>query len=296
MKKFLPIAFLALAVPLAAFAYTSPGKPTGFVNDFASVFTVEQKASLEQVLTENEKATGNEISIIVVSSLDGDTIENYAEKLFQEWGIGKKEADNGALLLVALEDRKMRIEVGYGLEPTLTDAISSRIIRNTITPQFKEGKYYEGIAGGVEQMIAATKGEALAPIPESTFPWPDSLEAYVFLIWVGFALLQWILSMLARSRSWWMGGALGGAAGVIAIIFATLTAGLIVAAIFIPLGLLLDYFVSREYAKSSASGRTPHWWAGGPWIGGGFGGGGGLGGFGGFGGGRSGGGGSSGNW
>lgn len=295
MKKFLPIAFLALAVPLAAFAYTSPGKPTGFVNDFAGVLSAEQRTTLEQALQENQKTTGNELTVVTVKSLGGDTVEDYSVELFKEWGIGKEGADNGALLLIALDDRAMRIEVGYGLEPTLTDAISSRIIRNSITPQFKEGKYYEGIAAGVEQMIAATKGEALAPAPESAFPWPDSLEAYVFLIWVGFALLQWILSMLARSRSWWMGGALGGAAGVIIALLATMAAGLIVAAIFIPLGLLLDYFVSREYAKSSALGRTPHWWAGGPWVGGGFGRGG-FGGFGGFGGGRSGGGGSSGNW
>lgn len=295
MKKLILIAFLALAMPIAAFAYSSLGKPTGFVNDFASVFTIEQKASLEQVLTENERATGNEISVVVVSSLDGDTVENYAEKLFQEWGIGKKGADNGALLLVAIEDRKLRIETGYGLEPTLTDAVSSRIIRNTITPQFKEGKYPEGIAGGVEQMIAATKGEALALAPESTKPWWADVETDFILFWLGLGLLEWLFSMLARSRSWWMGGVVGGAAGLLTAFFVTLALGLVVAALLVPLGLLLDYFISREYAKSNELGRKPHWWAGGPWIGGGFGGGSG-GGFGGFGGGHSGGGGSSGNW
>ena len=294
MKKLLPVALLFLLVPLVALAYTSLGKPSGFVNDYAGVLSSEQRSSLEQLLTENQKATGNELSVAVISSLDGDTIENYAEKLFQEWGIGKKGADNGALLLVAIDDRKLRIEVGYGLEPVLTDAVSSQIIRNTITPQFKEGKYAEGVAAGVEQMIAATKGEALAPAPETTNPWWADIETDIVLFWLGLGLLQWLLSMLARSRSWWMGGVVGGAAGLVTALFVTLTFGLIVVAVLVPLGLLLDYLISRDYAKSGELGRKPHWWAGGPWIGSGFGGG--SGGFGGFGGGHSGGGGSSGNW
>lgn len=293
MKKILLALFFA--APLFAFAYSSPGKPTGFVNDFAGVLSVEQKASLEQMLLGNKQATGNEITVVTVQSLGGDTVENYAVQLFKEWGIGQKGKDTGALLLIAIGDRTMRIEVGYGLEPTLTDAISSRIIRNSITPQFKEGKYYEGIAAGVEQMVAATKGEALAPAPETKNPWWADMQTDFILLWICFGLLQWLLSIMARSRSWWAGGALGGVIGLLTILFTTLTIGLVVAAIFVPLGLLLDFIVSREYAKSGEAGRTPHWWAGGPWIGGGFGGGGG-GGFGGFGGGGSGGGGSSGNW
>lgn len=294
MKKLLVILFFA--VPLAAFAYTSPGKPSGFVNDFAGVLSAEQKTTLEQTLKDNQQATGNELTVVTVKSLGGDTVENYAVSLFKEWGVGKKGADNGALLLIALDDHAMRIEVGYGLEPVLTDALSSQIIRDTLAPRFKEGKYYEGITAGVAQMIAATKGEVVASAPETAAPWWMDMRLDVFLIWIAFGVLQWALSVLARSRSWWMGGVLGGAAGVVAWLFATMTAGLIVGAIFVPLGLLLDFFVSREYAKSGEAGRTPHWWAGGPWIGGGFGGGGGLGGFGGFGGGRSGGGGSSGSW
>lgn len=293
MKKILAVLFFA--APLFAFAYTSPGKPTGFVNDFAGVLTAEQKALLGQMLFQNRRATGNEITVVTVQSLSGDTVENYAVQLFKEWGIGQKSTDTGALLLVAIDDRKMRIEVGYGLEPTLTDAVSSRIIRNTITPQFKEGKYPEGITAGVEQMIAATKGEALALAPESANPWWADMQTDFILLWICFGLLQWLLSIMARSRSWWAGGVVGAVIGLLTILFTTLVAGLVVAAIFIPLGLLLDFFVSREYSKSGEAGRTPHWWAGGPWIGGGFGGSGG-GGFGGFGGGGSGGGGSSGSW
>jgi len=115
------------------------------------------------------------------------------------------------------------------------------------------------------------------------------------LFWIISVFLQVILSIFARSRSWWLGGVFGGIVGIITMFFATLNFGIIVTAILIPLGLILDYFISKEYAKSSQLGRKPRWWAGGPWIGGGLGGGH-SGGFGGFGGGSSGGGGASGSW
>ena len=297
MKKILAVLFFTITAPLIALAYASPGNPTGFVNDFANVLTAEQKTTLEQTLVQNEKSTGNEISVAVVSSLGGDTVENYAEKLFKEWGIGKEKQDNGALLLVAIEDRKMRIEVGYGLEPVLTDAISSWIIRDNLTPKFKEGKYYEGITAGVEKMIAATKGEVTVPASENGGQWWNDPQIFFFLFWLVIVFAQAILSMLARSRSWWMGGVFGGVAGVLTMIFATLAIGIIITAFLVPLGLILDYFISKEYAKSGQLGRKPRWWAGGPWIGGGFGGGNSSGGgFGGFGGGSSGGGGASGSW
>jgi uncharacterized protein len=288
---------ILLAAPLFALAYTSPGAPTGLVNDFAHVLAADQVASLESALQANKQSTGSEIAVVTIKSLDGDTIENYAVKLFEEWGIGQKGKDNGALLLIAIEDRKVRIEVGYGLEPVLTDALTSSIIRNTLAPAFKEGKYYEGISSAVHEMAAVVAGDASGvptDTPESSAPWWGNFRLDGFVLWIVFLAFQWFMSVMARSRSWWLGGAVGGVIGVIVLLIAGLTIGLITGAILIPLGLLLDYFVSREYGASAAAGRKPHWWAGGPWIGGGFGGGGG--GFGGFGGGRSGGGGASGGW
>lgn len=293
LKKSLLISVLLFAVPIFALAYVSPGRPSGIVNDFAGVLTAEQMSVLEQTLLQNQQSTGNEISIVTIKSLDGDTIENYAVKLFEEWGIGQKNKDNGVLLLVSVSDHKMRIEVGYGLEPVLTDAVSSQIIRNVIAPQFKQNNYYEGIVAGVSQIISATNSEVNIPAQNNKDPWWGNLKMDFFLFWLGSGLLQLVLSVMARSRSWWLGGIVGGAVGLLTMFFITLVHGLIVMAVLVPIGFLLDYFISREYARSSELGRKPRWWAGGPWIGGGFGG---SGGFGGFGGGSSGGGGASGDW
>jgi uncharacterized protein len=101
---FLSIFFVGAVV----FAYTSPGKPTGFVNDFAKVLTDGQVSELNQKLTDYKQTTGNEVSVVTIQSLDGDTVENYANSLFREWGIGEKEKNNGVLFLIAIADRKMR--------------------------------------------------------------------------------------------------------------------------------------------------------------------------------------------
>lgn len=290
------IIIFAVLFPLITFAYVNPGKPTGLVNDFAGVFSVEQKTALEATLGQNMQVTGNEITVAIIKSLGGDTVDNFAEKLFKEWGVGDKDKDNGALLLVAIDDHKLRIEVGYGLEPVLTDAISSQIIRNVITPKFKQGDYYGGISDGVTQIISVTKGEYV-PVTSvaNKKPWWTSLELDIFLFWVGLGIIQWFFAMMARSKSWWMGGVVGAIIGVVVAIVATIAIGFIVGGILALLGLLLDYFISKEFSKSKELGTKPKWWAGGTGLGGGFGGRGG-GGFGGFGGGGSGGGGSSGGW
>ncbi|MBX4209173.1 TPM domain-containing protein [Candidatus Parcubacteria bacterium] len=138
--------FAALFVHASAvFAYASPGKPAGFVNDFAAILPPADRAALEAKLSAFEKETGAEIVVATVPSLGGDAIEDFAVRLFQEWGIGKKKTDNGLLLLVAPNEREARIEVGYGLEPTVTDAAASAIIRNVMIPAFKDGDYAGGI-------------------------------------------------------------------------------------------------------------------------------------------------------
>jgi len=139
-------AFGLLAIPFVLLAYTNPGKPTGFVNDFAGVLSAQDRSALESKLTALQASTGDQIAIAIIPSLGGDTIENYAVNLYKDWGIGQKGQDNGALLLVSIEDRQMRIEVGYGLEPVLTDITTSHIISDTITPHFKNGDYSGGLS------------------------------------------------------------------------------------------------------------------------------------------------------
>ena len=259
------------------------------MNDFAGAFSREEKSALEEKLNNFEAVTGGEISVVSIRSLEGDTIENYANELFSEWGIGKKGEDNGVLFLFSVEDRAMRIEVGYGLEGVLTDAQSYWIEQNIAVPAFREGDYFSGAAGVVDKISAAlTGGEeipSLSGSPDNGFRLNGDLFFLIFLVPI------WLASILGRSRSWWLGGVLGGVGGVVlGFVFGFLYAGIIALAVLIPSGLLFDFLVSRAYAKGKTTGRYP-WW-----IGGGRGGHGGHGGFGGFGGGFSGGGGASSRW
>jgi len=279
-----------LLIPLVVFSYQNPGTPPGFVNDFAGVLTSEQQQSLETKIASFEKDTSNELSVVIIPSLKGDTIENFAEKLFKDWGIGKEKKDNGVLLLVARDDRQMRIEVGYGLEGALTDAQSFWIIQNILRPAFQKGDYYGGISGGVDGIISITKGEFK---PDTNLNRGSGIngDSFFFMLWVAWVFLVWTGSVLARSKSWWGGGIVGGITALIVGLGLTVVLGFVSAIIFIPLGLWLDYIVSRKYTAAKETGQMLPWW-----IGGRRGSGSGRSGFGGFGGGHSGGGGSSGSW
>ncbi len=166
MKRvFCSLIYLSLAFFLCssfALAYTSPGTPVGRVNDFANVLTTEQVQELELAVRNFEQATGNQLAVVTVQNLGGDTIENYANELFREWGIGDKEKNNGLLFLIALEDRKMRIEVGYGLEGSVTDIATKHIQDDLVRPAFQAGNYWLGIAGGTNELIKLAGGEAEA--------------------------------------------------------------------------------------------------------------------------------------
>lgn len=282
-KGIILLTFLLTAyylLPTTTSSYTSPGNPTGFVNDFAGILSPTTVSELNQKLSAFSESTGNEISVVTITKLEDETIETYAEKLFQEWGIGKEKEDNGLLLLVSLEDREMRIDVGYGLEPVITDIDSGRIIREIITPAFQAGDFDKGITEGVNAITGLIGGESL---PEESSPnWGGWSQFFPFIIFI----ISFLVAILARSKSWWAGGIVGGILG--AIFFSTIIA----TGIAVLIGLLFDFVVSRAYQKSKKDGGTPPWWIGG----GGFGGGSSGGGFSGFGGGMSGGGGASGKW
>lgn len=126
--------------------------PSGYVNDFVGVLTSQQKTTLEDSLREYEQKTTHEIAVAVVKSLQGGEIDDFTIRAFEEWRIGKRGKDNGLLFLAVIDDRQMRIEVGYGLEPYLTDGEAGEIIRNVVAPEFKKGNYYQGISDGVEKI------------------------------------------------------------------------------------------------------------------------------------------------
>lgn len=290
LKTFLAVGLLFFGS--TALAYVSPGSPMGYVNDYAHILATDQKMMLEGQLREFDKTDSTQISVVILKNLSGDYIENFAAQLYKEWGIGSKEKDNGVLLLVSLDERKVRIEVGYGLEGALADATANAIILDNITPFFKEGKYYEGIHGGVDAITKTVKGEYVAT-PQKRGGSLGSFFTVPFFIF-GLVFIQWLAAILGRSRSWWLGGVLGGCVGIGATWFhlfgLTFPFGLVVASTLVFIGLLFDYIVSSAYSNAVGSGSSFPWWTGGGSSGGGGSS------FGGFGGGSSGGGGASGDW
>jgi uncharacterized protein len=138
-------------------------KLTGRINDYASMISPEARRVIETKLDSLEKAESTQIVILTVTSLEGVPIEDFSIKVAEEWKIGQKKYDNGVLLIVSRNDRKIRIEVGYGLEGRLTDLQSGRIINNDISPLFKAGRTDEGFINGVNAIIASVKGEYKAP-------------------------------------------------------------------------------------------------------------------------------------
>jgi uncharacterized protein len=147
------ILFLAFLVAAPAMAQTFPPL-TGRVVDTANLLSPEQEAELTSKLEALQQATTRQLVVATFPNLQGREIEEFGVGLGRAWGIGQSEANNGAILIVGVEERKVRIEVGYGLEGILTDALSSQIIRNQILPRFRDNDYPGGIAAGVDAVIA----------------------------------------------------------------------------------------------------------------------------------------------
>jgi len=135
---------------------------TGRVNDNAQILSENARQLLSEKLKEHEDRTTNQVVVLTIASLQGESIEDYSNKVFIEWGLGQKDKDNGILIVVVPDERRMRIEVGYGLEPTMTDLMAGRIIRELMTPRFREGDYDGGITEGALAVINVLEGQELA--------------------------------------------------------------------------------------------------------------------------------------
>lgn len=292
MKKsfYLLVFFAALTcIVLPGYAFDIPQKPSGYVNDYTSTLTLDQIASLDTKIENFKQVSSNEIAVVIIPSLDGDVIENVSQELFETWGIGGKENNNGVLLLVAMEDRKTRIHTGYGLEGALPDVLVAHMLDEIIRPAFQKYQYYEGVDATIDAIISASKGEYTArSVSKTDVPW-------IAIIIVGWIFISWLGSIFARSKSWWLGGVLGGLIGganaFLHILPYSTVVTILITIGLIAVGSLFDYVVSKSYRVNTRRGTSHPWWGGGSW-----GGGSGGGGFRGFGGGGSGGGGSSGSW
>jgi uncharacterized protein len=290
------IAFFGMAaLPSTVEALAVPPKPTDIpVVDQTNTLTADQKAGIAAKIANERKNSGNQIAVLMISSLGDDALENYSLNVAREWGVGQKERNSGVLLLVVKDDRRLRIEVGYGLEGALPDIRANQIIRDRIRPAFQKNDYYGGINSGVDGIITAIHGEVDPNLSQATNSDSAAGIPWEFLFFFGLMGFSWLGSVLARTKSWWAGGVVGGAIGVVVgLLFGFMFIGIASIVALTIIGLLFDKIVSANYRSHASHGDAPSWWAGGPFIGGGRGSGGG---FGGFGGGGFGGGGASGDW
>jgi uncharacterized protein len=161
---FLLLAFIIVGTcSLQAQNIIAKSNPPKLVNDAANILNPAEVASLEKKLVALDDSSSNQIVVAIIPTLDGYPIEDYANKLFRDWGIGSKEKNNGILLLIAVNERKTRIEVGYGLEGAIPDVTAKSIIDNDIDPNFKNKAYYAGINSAIDNLAKAAVGEYKAP-------------------------------------------------------------------------------------------------------------------------------------
>ena len=191
---------------------------TGRITDQTATLSAEQKAFLEQTLQAFEARKGSQLAVLMVATTAPETIEQYALRVAEQWKLGRKKIDDGAILVVAKADRALRIEVGYGLEGALNDATSKRIISEVITPHFKQSDFYGGISAGVGQIIRVIDGE---PLPAPTVDFTDKFQGIGKYIPIIF-MLALVVGGVLRSVLGRFPGALvtGGAIGLIAWFFA----------------------------------------------------------------------------
>ena len=277
----LPRALLAAALLSASLVASgqAPVPPLAArVTDLTGTLTAEQSAALESRLAGLESRKGSQVAVLLVPTVQPETIEQYATRVFDQWKLGRKDVNDGVLLAIAKNDRKLRIEVGYGLEGAIPDAYAKRIIEEEITPRFRQGDFFGGIWAGLDRIVKLVDGEAMPP-PQR--PAPSSRADYSDLLFYGFIAVL-VLGGLLRALfgRFLAAGTIGLAAGVVTFILYNVVAAVIIALIAFVIT-LLNRGGSRGASDWSSGGSS---WSSS--SGGGFSGGGGS----------SGGGGASGSW
>lgn len=289
MLRYLRIAaLLLLALPLPGrTAALEPQQEvvvpqlTQRVTDLTGTLDAQQQQALESRLAQLEQQQGSQVAILIVPTTAPEAIEQYSIRVVDQWQLGREDVDDGILILVAKNDRKVRVEVGYGLEGTIPDAIANRIIDQTIVPYFKQGDFHGGLAAAVEQLSQLIAGE---PLPEPEARQSGQWEGMLPLLLFGGLIAGGILRAILGS---FLGGAVNG--GLIGAVVWLLGGGLLVALALAVIAFVIT--LSGGFGFMNA-GRGIHR---GGFGGGSFGGGGFSGGFSG-GGGGFGGGGASGSW
>jgi uncharacterized protein len=205
---------LSLLLPLSAQALDVP-QASGYVNDRAGLLSAPVRLKLEQFLRQFEESDSTQITVLTIPSLEGEVLEEYALKVAESWKVGQQGTDNGALLLVAEQQRQVRIEVGYGLEGKLTDLLTGRIIDREITPRFKNSDFDGGIVAGVASIAEAVRGEYQGTGTTRDRKKKNPLGVLSLLLFLGPGLALFGGGGRGRSRrsGFWIGGPFIGGGG-----------------------------------------------------------------------------------
>lgn len=278
-----------LGAAFAAHAQTPLPKFEALVTDLTGTLTAAQQASLDEKLTSFQARKGTQVALLILPTTQPEDIAQFGVRLAEAWKVGRQGVDDGAILIVAKDDRALRIETQYGLEGVLTDVASGRIINETIVPLFKQGDYYGGVNAGLDQMIRLIDGEPL-PAPDAAWQSGRSNGPPIpFMLFIAFAIVSALRSFLGRGLSALFAG------GAVGFLVWALTSTLAVAILFGAGAAVLALLLGSGGGYGGGRGGRVFRDLGGGGFGG-FGRGGGGGGFGGGLGGRGGGGGASGRW
>jgi len=191
LSQLLGILLLAalFLIPALSGAQNLPSQPTGHVNDFADMLTQSEQNQLEQKLRNYRDTTTTVVAIATLETLNGISIEETATTLFNEWNMWQGQKDNGVLIVIAREERKMRIEVGYGLEGAIPDIMAGRIIREILTPSFKDGNYYEGLDRATSAIIQLASGEFTGQLTQNRASEKDDTASFIiFMLFIAFVI------------------------------------------------------------------------------------------------------------
>lgn len=266
--------FLLLLVALAAWAQVAVPDLSRRVTDLTGTLAADQVAALEGRLAAFEAERGSQIAVLIVPTTQPEDIAQFGIRVADQWKVGREKVDDGVILIVAKDDRKLRLEVGYGLEGPIPDAIAKRVIAETITPYFRADDYYGGIDAGVTQLMRLIEGEQLPP-PVAPGGGGDEDGPFVLLV-IGGLVVGWLLSTLMSRPAAGSLAALG--SGAVGALLIGLTPVLLFIAIFVFFGVAGGFRHGGGWTSGGGSwgggggfGRGGGSWGGG---GGGFGGGG----------------------
>lgn len=245
---------LAVLLPLgAAIAAQAPPRPAGRVEDLAGLLSPDQRQILEDRLAAFERETTHQVAVLVIPSLEGEPIEPFSHQVATTWKLGRAGVDNGVLLLIAVRDRKVRIEVGYGLEPVLPDGLAGEIIREVMAPRFRQGAYYEGISEALDRIFEATRRADLAAVParralEARRTLGSRLALYLVLGLGLFGLAHPFARRFMGKGFWSLFGLSGAGLGAGALAFSAVPWGYVGAWMGLGLGLgVLEALVEEQY-------------------------------------------------